>query len=42
MFLLTFLLSGCLNELPELPHGKFADRPDEDFDLDGITEIDTR
>jgi formylglycine-generating enzyme required for sulfatase activity len=36
--LYLWTLLGCLAELSELPYGKFADNPQEDFDRDGYSE----
>ena len=35
----AIFLTACLSGLPELPGFKYADRPDEDFDLDGFSEL---
>ena len=30
---------GCIDNYPAAPNQKFVDRPDEDFDGDGFTEV---
>jgi formylglycine-generating enzyme required for sulfatase activity len=38
-FSFTLLLGACIQDLQEPSFGKFLERPDEDFDRDGYTEL---